>query len=140
MSAVDMHSPSDGNESISRDCSIIVPFYNEEDNVVEVLNEILSCCPHAEIIAVDDGSQDQTWERIKTVSRIKAFGFASNQGQSAAVFEGLKQATMPICILMDGDGQNDPADIPEMLNQLNTSRADVICGFRANRKDTWSRR
>ena len=118
--------------------SVIVPFYNEEDCVVGVLEEIRKAQPTAEIIAVDDGSKDQTWERIGTVSGVTGLRLRENRGQSAAMYAGLQHASGEVCVLMDGDGQNDPADIDALISKLN--QADIVCGYRATRKDTWSRR
>ncbi len=120
--------------------SIIVPFYNEESNVDDVLAEIRSVQPDAEIIAIDDGSRDGTWERIRTRPAVIGLSHPINQGQSAAILSGLRHAQGEFCVLMDGDGQNDPADIARLLAAWREGTADVICGFRANRRDTWSRR
>jgi dolichol-phosphate mannosyltransferase len=120
--------------------SIIVPFFNEEENVTAVLNEIRQIDLTAEIIAVDDGSQDRTWERIMSVPDIKGLQFAQNRGQSAAISAGLQEASREICVLMDGDGQNDPADIPRLVEELRKGSADVICGYRTFRRDSLSRR
>ncbi len=120
--------------------SVIVPFYNEESNVEEVLAEIRSALPDAEIVAVDDGSRDGTWERIRTHPAVVGLCHPLNEGQSAAILTGLRHAHGEFCVLMDGDGQNDPADIPGLLEAWRKGTADVICGFRANRRDTWSRR
>ncbi|MDD4348983.1 MAG: glycosyltransferase family 2 protein [Opitutales bacterium] len=118
--------------------SIIVPFYNEEACVVGVLEEIRKAQPAAEIIAVDDGSTDQTWQRISTVAGVTGLRFLENRGQSAAMYAGLLHASGEVCVLMDGDGQNDPADIEALVSKL--AQADIVCGYRATRKDTWSRR
>ncbi len=118
--------------------SIIVPFYNEEELVVEVLEEIKRCQPEAEIIAIDDGSSDSTWEKIKSVKGIRGLHPTENRGQSAAIFAGLQAARGPVLGLMDGDGQNDPADFASLLAAL--GNYDVVVGYRAKRKDTFSRR
>jgi dolichol-phosphate mannosyltransferase len=120
--------------------SIIVPFFNEEETVAEVLSEILRTNPGAEVIAVDDGSNDGTAAVLDGIAGVRALHFSKNRGQSAAMYAGLKAATRPICALMDGDGQNDPADIPKLVKALQLGGNDVICGYRANRVDTASRR
>lgn len=120
--------------------SIIVPFFNEEETIAEVLSEILKTNPGAEVIAVNDGSSDGTAAVLNGIPGVRALHFAKNRGQSAAMFAGLKAATRPICALMDGDGQNDPADIPKLVEALQLGGNDVICGYRANRVDTASRR
>ena len=120
--------------------SIIVPFFNEEETVAEVLSEILRTNPGAEVIAVDDGSNDGTAAVLDGIAGVRALHFSKNRGQSAAMYAGLKAATRPICALMDGDGQNDPAYIPKLVEALQLGGNDVICGYRANRVDTASRR
>jgi len=120
--------------------SIIIPFFNEEETVAEVLSEVLKTNPGAEVIAVDDGSSDGTAAVLNSIPGVRALHFAKNRGQSAAMYAGLKAATRPICALMDGDGQNDPADIPNLVEALQLGGNDVICGYRANRVDTASRR
>jgi dolichol-phosphate mannosyltransferase len=120
--------------------SVVVPFFNESANVGEVLRELRSVLPAAEIIAVDDGSGDDTWAQIQRTDGVRGLRFARNQGQSAAVFYGLRSATRPVVGMMDGDGQNDPANFKLLLAEFAPGRADVVCGYRANRRDTWSRR
>ncbi len=123
---------------MSHNLSVIVPFYNESETARFVLDELKSVLPDAEIIVVDDGSRDDTWTIIQSVTGIRAHRFTENRGQSAAMYAGLRLATRDFCGLMDGDGQNDPADFPSLLKlaQPNT----LICGYRAQRKDTGSRR
>lgn len=118
--------------------SVIVPFYNEENCVVPVLSEIIACHPDAEVIAVDDGSIDETWTRICSFRGIRALRLPKNLGQSAAMYAGLRASTQDIVVLMDGDGQNDPSDIHQLLERL--KEADVVVGYRTQRKDAWSRR
>jgi dolichol-phosphate mannosyltransferase len=120
--------------------SIVVPFYNEEANAAPVLREVLSRVPEAEVVAVDDGSRDGTWAAIQSVPGIVAVKAGANRGQSAAVYAGLKIARGKFIGTMDGDGQNDPADFPAMLEILRTGRADVVYGRRAKRRDTLSKR
>ncbi len=119
--------------------SVIIPFYNEESNVEDVLAEIRSVQPEAEIIAIDDGSSDATWERIRAARGVVGLSHRINQGQSAAILTGLYHAQGEFCVVMDGDGQNDPADIATLLAAWRDGSADVICGFRKNRRDTWKR-
>ncbi|MFD0892328.1 glycosyltransferase family 2 protein [Luteolibacter ambystomatis] len=119
--------------------SIVVPFYNEEETIAEVIAEIVRTVPGAEVIAVDDGSRDRTWEILSAIPGIRAMRFPQNRGQSAAMYAGMRQASGDIVALMDGDGQNDPADFPKLVEALEQG-ADVACGYRANRQDTASRR
>jgi glycosyltransferase involved in cell wall biosynthesis len=118
--------------------SIVIPFYNEEENVAELLSEVRAVCPEAEIVAVNDGSKDSTEARIREVVGARLVQLPKNVGQSGALFAGLLQATGEVCVMLDGDGQNDPADIPKLIAALTT--ADVACGYRKNRQDTWNRR
>ncbi len=118
--------------------SVIVPFYNEAENVGELLREIRAACPGAEIVAIDDGSTDGTTELLHSEPGIRTVFFPANRGQSAALYAGLRQARGRICVMLDGDGQNDPADIPALVAAL--AQADLACGWRRNRRDTWNRR
>jgi dolichol-phosphate mannosyltransferase len=118
--------------------SIIIPFYNEEENVESVLEETRRINPEAEIIAVNDGSNDGTESVIRRHSDVRLISFGCHLGQSAAIYAGLKSARGEICVTMDGDGQSDPADVPKLISMLD--RADVVCGRRQNRQDTWCRR
>jgi len=114
--------------------SIIIPFFNEEENVEMVLRETRATNPHAEIIAVDDGSTDCTAMKIGAFSDVRLISQPKNMGQSAALYTGLLHASHELCALMDGDGQNDPADIPTLLRHA--ASYDVVCGYRKNRQDS----
>ncbi len=120
--------------------SVVIPFYNEEACVRSVLEEVRSCQPKAEIIAVDDGSHDGTWAGICGIPSIKGLRLTQNRGQSAAMYAGMRAATGEVIVLMDGDGQNDPADIEKLLDRLEQGGLDVVCGQRVKRRDTLSRR
>lgn len=120
--------------------SIVVPFYNEEDCVEFVLQEIREAQPDAEVIAVDDGSKDRTWERMCSVESITPLQLTQNRGQSGALYAGLMAASGDILVMLDGDGQNDPADIGALLSAMRSGTCDAAFGRRAKRKDTWSRR
>ena len=115
--------------------SIVIPFYNEEENVEAVLKETRASNPQAEIIAVNDGSADSTEAKIRTFSDVRLISMPRNLGQSAALYAGLLNASHELCVLMDGDGQNDPADIPNLLKEID--KFDVVCGIRRARKDSW---
>ncbi|MCF3650094.1 glycosyltransferase [Synoicihabitans lomoniglobus] len=119
--------------------SVIVPFYNEQDNVSDVLAEIRRRQPAAEIVAVDDGSSDATWEKINAAPDVIGLLHPRNRGQSAAILTGLHHASGEFCVLMDGDGQNDPADIDSLIGAWRDGTADVICGYRLKRRDKLSR-
>ncbi len=92
-----------------------------------------------EIIFVDDGSTDRTVERIETAPNVRVIRFEKNAGQSAAIYAGLQAARGATAILIDGDLQNDPADIPKLLAEIQRG-ADLVCGYRENRKDTLLKR
>ena len=118
--------------------SIIIPFYNEVENVDFVLDEVRRTNPAAEIIAVDDGSSDGTAHKLMQHQDVQAICLPRNLGQSAALYIGLAHAAGELCVMMDGDGQNDPADIPFLIAQKD--QADVICGYRKKRQDSFYRR
>ena len=92
-----------------------------------------------EIIFVDDGSQDETVARIAANPRTRVLHFEKNAGQSAAIFAGLQAVRSEIAVLIDGDLQNDPADIPSLLAEISRG-ADLVCGYRERRKDTLLKR
>jgi dolichol-phosphate mannosyltransferase len=118
--------------------SIIVPFFNEADNVVPVLSEVRLYHPEAEIIAVDDGSTDSTFERICAAEGVKALRLPHNRGQSAAIHHGLSEATGDVCVLIDGDGQSSVPDIKHLLDYM--PAYDLVNGCRAQcREDPWAR-
>jgi len=121
--------------------SVIVPLFNEEENMSILqseLNTALGEIDH-EIIFVDDGSLDRTVERIVTVPNVRVICFEKNTGQSAAIYAGLEAARGATAVLIDGDLQNDPADIPRLLAEIDRG-ADLVCGYRAQRKDTLVKR
>ncbi|MEM6916294.1 MAG: glycosyltransferase family 2 protein [Verrucomicrobiota bacterium] len=120
--------------------SIVVPFYNEAECVEFVLREIVSCQPNAQVVAVDDGSSDNTWEIMQSIEGISPLRLAENRGQSGALFAGLQFASGDILVMLDGDGQNDPADIEKLVDLVRSGECDVAVGRRAKRQDTWSRK
>ncbi len=121
--------------------SVVVPLFNEEENVPILQRELETALSGLdyEIIFVDDGSRDATIARIATGPRVRVLAFAQNAGQSAAMFAGLHAARGASAVLIDGDLQNDPADIPKLLAEL-ARGADLVCGYRAQRKDTTVKR
>jgi dolichol-phosphate mannosyltransferase len=117
--------------------SVIVPVYNEEENVPILQAELraaLRAIDH-EFIFVDDGSADQTVERIEAAPNLRVICFEKNAGQSAAIYAGLQAARGAIVVLIDGDLQNDPADIPKLVGEISRG-SDLVCGYRAQRRDT----
>jgi len=121
--------------------SVVVPLFNEEENVPILQSELAAALTgfDYEIIFVDDGSSDQTVARISTEPRIRVLRFERNAGQSAALYAGLRSARGGTAVLIDGDLQNDPADIPRLLAEIERG-ADLVCGYRAQRKDTFVKR
>ena len=121
--------------------SVVIPLYNEEENVAPLCAEIASSLAGRayEIVLVDDKSTDQTLQKIPLQPEIRVLELARNTGQSGAMYAGIHAAKGDILVLMDGDRQNDPADIPKMLEILDRG-FDLVCGYRANRKDTLSKR
>jgi glycosyltransferase involved in cell wall biosynthesis len=121
--------------------SVVVPLFNEEENVPILQSELVSALDGLdyEIIFVDDGSSDGTISRIAPGPRIRVLPFSKNAGQSAAMYAGLHAARGAVAVLIDGDLQNDPADIPKLLREIEAG-ADLVCGYRAKRKDTTVKR
>lgn len=117
--------------------SIIVPLFNEEDNVGELQGQVGAALAGRdyELILVDDGSTDATVARVRQDGRTQLIEFAANAGQSAAMYAGLMAARGAVLVTLDGDLQNDPADIPALVARLDEGW-DLVCGYRANRKDT----
>ncbi|MDX2227017.1 MAG: glycosyltransferase family 2 protein [Verrucomicrobiae bacterium] len=130
----------------SLDLSIVVPIYNETENLPELLAEIDGVLGPLglsyEITLVNDGSTDGSETVLERLSSqfpaLRVLHFEKNAGQSAALHAGLNAARGRLLVSLDGDLQNDPADIPAMLDLLETH--DLVCGFRKNRRDTWSKR
>lgn len=124
------------------DLSILVPFYNEEENIVENYNNIKEVIDtlsiKVEVIYVNDGSTDQgvsfLKEATKSDPRIKIISFVRNFGQTAAMEAAFKAASGKIYITLDADNQNDPRDIPLLLEKVKEGY-DVVSGWRKKRKD-----
>ena len=123
------------------DLSVIVPVYNEAENVAQLLSELAAALQNYshEIVFVDDGSKDGTADRIASNASVRVLRFERNTGQSAAIYAGLQAAHGNILILIDGDLQNDPNDIPRLVAEIGKG-ADLVCGFRAKRQDSWFKR
>jgi dolichol-phosphate mannosyltransferase len=121
--------------------SIVIPFFNEQATAQAVLDEVIATNPEAEIIAVDDGSTDATWQILCGFRpRVVALKAGRNRGQSAAMYAGMKNASCAYVGLMDGDGQNDPAELPRLWQELQGSGKDFVCGYRLHRQDTASKK
>ncbi len=124
--------------------SVVVPVFNEEGNIANLHKEIKEVCEANhytyEIIFVNDGSSDDTDKVCRTLKPLKLISMRKNFGQTAAMDAGIKAAQYDYIITMDGDGQNDPADIPNLLQHLLENDLDVVSGWRKNRKDTFMKR
>ncbi len=128
--------------------SVVIPAYNEEESVgplYKELHEVLSALGKTyEIIFVDDGSTDATFERLRALherdSAVRIVKFRSNFGQSAAMKAGFDHAGGEVVVTMDADLQNDPYDIPKLLEKMEADDLDVVCGWRYNRHDPFSKK
>ncbi len=119
--------------------SLVIPVMNEEDNIHPMLtriNESLNDLDY-EVVFVDDGSTDQTVNKIKehADNRTRVVVFNKNYGQTTAMAGGIDQAKGMYIVTLDGDLQNDPGDIPQMIEKLEAEDVDVVAGIRAKRKD-----
>lgn len=123
--------------------SVVIPLMDEEKNVAKLHQEVIKIFKkeklQGEFIFIDDGSTDNTLEELKKLKPIKIISFRKNFGQTAAMDAGIKEAQGEIIVTMDGDLQNDPADIPKLIKKLNEGY-DVVSGWRKNRKDSFSKR
>ncbi len=119
--------------------SVVITVFNEEQNIHPLLVSLYDALGHLdyEIILVDDGSTDLTAEEIKQHAndRVKLVVFYKNYGQTSALSAGINEASGKYIVTMDGDLQNDPMDIPMMLQKLIKNQSDVVAGIRAKRKD-----
>ena len=134
--------------------SVVVPVHNEQDNVAPLVAEIVAALrgdpvlgqAGFEIVYVDDLSRDATLERLgalqATVPELRVLRHLSNSGQSTAIRNGVKAARAAWIATLDGDGQNDPADIPKLLAQRQAASPDVrlFAGWRVQRRDSGSKR
>ena len=119
--------------------SLIIPLHNEADNVLELHHQITEALKNFEyeIIYVDDASQDDTLKRLKHLQKpVSSLQMSKHFGQSAALLAGIRHAKAPYIVTLDGDLQNDPKDIPKLLNKLEFSSLDMIVGLRKKRYDS----
>jgi dolichol-phosphate mannosyltransferase len=130
--------------------SVVVPVHDEADNVASLYGEIrdtLSGRARFEAVFVDDASRDDTLARLRAVARgdprLRVIRHLDNCGQSTAIHTGVRHARAPVIATLDGDGQNDPADIPMLWDAWRRApreRAVLVAGQRTKRRDTWVRR
>jgi dolichol-phosphate mannosyltransferase len=126
--------------------SVVIPLKNEEENIQKLVEELepimMALNEPWELICIDDGSSDKTLEKLKTLTKEKKYlrtlVFKRNYGQSSAFDAGFRNARGEFIITMDGDRQNDPADIPNLLKEI--PQADLVCGCRTKRKDPFSKK
>ncbi len=124
--------------------SVIVPILNEEESVGLLYEKVATVMDYAqlpfELIFVDDGSTDTSFEKLSELStadpRVVVLKFRKNYGQTAAMMAGIEYARGEVLVTMDGDLQNDPADIPMMLAKIDEGY-DMVIGWRINRQDKW---
>jgi len=125
---------------------VVVPFFDEEENAPGLLAEIEAAMDALgapwELLMVDDGSRDRTGAQLAAAAarrpELRYLRLPVNRGQAVALDAGLRRARGEILITLDGDGQNDPADIPALLARLDA--ADMVVGIRVGRRDSWLRR
>ena len=128
------------------DLSVVIPIYNEEENIGPLIEEILPVLRKTgrtyEIICVDDASTDNSFSVLQQMEKryeeIRVVRHRVNCGESAAGATGFAHARGDIIITIDGDQQNDPADIPLLLKEM--GNADAVCGVRRKREDDWVKR
>ena len=129
--------------------SVVVPVYNEEGNVASLVAEIVAALRDRisfEIVYVDDCSRDATLERLKQLQaatpELRVVRHLRNSGQSTAIRNGVKAARADWIATLDGDGQNDPADIPKLLAERERAAPEVkmFAGWRVDRQDSGSKR
>lgn len=123
--------------------SFIVPVYNELENIDKLHQQIVAVASSLdvpfEIIMVDDGSTDGTYKKLKSLNPITIIRMRSNFGQTAAIDAGIKASQYPYIVTMDGDLQNDPNDVPALVQHLEENEFDVVSGWRKYRKDPFSK-
>ena len=126
--------------------SIVVPLYNEEESVEKLIDRIVETGRSFdftyEILLVDDGSTDKTWSLIEqrkdTTPQLHGVKFRGNYGQTSAMVAGFDNARGEVVVTLDGDLQNDPVDIPKLLEKMDEGY-DIVSGWRKYRKDHFSR-
>ena len=130
------------------DLSLVIPVYNERENLTPLLAEIAGALDGAgrsyEVVTVDDGSTDGSLEMLKALKRdhpqLHIVSFERNAGQTAAFAAGFRAARGRVVVTLDADLQNDPADVPRVVEALERTGATAVAGYRAARHDSaWKR-
>lgn len=116
--------------------SIAIPCYNEEKTITEVVNLVKKLNLNKEIIVVDDGSSDKSWNVIKKIKGIKFYRHEVNKGKGAAVKTALKHVTGEIFIVQDADLELNPAQIPSIVQPIIDGKARVVYGSRNNKENS----
>jgi glycosyltransferase involved in cell wall biosynthesis len=130
------------------DLSLVIPVYNEEESVQELAEWITRVCSahilSFEIIFVDDGSSDSTWDRIEAIAEVnqmvKGIRFRRNYGKSPALYTGFSAAKGDVVITMDGDLQDSPDEIPELVKMIRKEGFDMVSGWKKKRYDPFVKR
>lgn len=128
--------------------SVVIPVFDEEESLETLHRELDAALAKVaggvEIVFVDDGSRDRSLERLRAIAardaRVRVVELDGNQGQTAAFVAGFAAARGEVTVTLDADLQNDPADIPRLLDAFDAAGADVVNGVRARRNDSWLRR
>ncbi|MFW6450041.1 MAG: glycosyltransferase family 2 protein [Nanoarchaeota archaeon] len=124
--------------------SAVVPIYNEQKNIALLDKELKAALKKVtkkyEVIYVDDGSTDRTFNELCKLRNATIIRFRKNFGQSAAMDAGFRQGQGKLIVSLDGDLQNDPADIPKIIEHLKRKDLDVVCGWRYKRKDPFAKK
>ena len=121
------------NDDVASCLTVVVPVFNEANSVLQVLERVLAQRPVQEVIVVDDGSTDATWEKLQSLGtnqRLKLVRHEKNQGKGAALRTGFRQATAPYVVVQDADLEYDPAEYFILLGPVLEGRADVVFGSR----------
>ena len=132
------------------DVSVVIPLYNESESIITLGEEIASVCQKnyfkTEVIFINDGSTDQSWSKIKEMTKRKydyisfrGVNFIKNLGKSNALNEGFKYVSGKVVITMDADLQDNPIEIPKFVNLIIKKDSDLVSGWKKNRKDPFSK-
>ncbi len=121
------------------DISLVIPLYNEAESLPELHSWISGVMQENgfsyEVIFIDDGSTDESWEVIKGLPGVRGIRFRRNYGKSAALYEGFAAAEGEIVVTMDADLQDSPEEIPEMVRMIREDGYDLVSGWKQKRKD-----